>query len=221
MKFFVFDDTVLLSGANLGESYFTNRADRYIVISNCPKLASYYEALYFAAKYINQFKTEEDLPVDRLHSLFHRPDKVSETSTVLYPSTSSLWSAPETKLSIPFAKNSIKTATLLSAYLNLPEPVISSLKSDLNLDNLTIVSASEESNGFAGAAGILVIIPKLYRCLQAETSRALGNKPKLLEYTRPGCTFHGKGVILKTSTELALLFGSSNYGILTIFFRIF
>lgn len=41
MKMYVFDDSVLLSGANLSETYFTNRQDRYILFKNAPELASF------------------------------------------------------------------------------------------------------------------------------------------------------------------------------------
>ena len=33
-KLFVFDDSVIISGANLSTDYFTNRQDRYILIGN-------------------------------------------------------------------------------------------------------------------------------------------------------------------------------------------
>jgi len=45
MKFYVFDDNVLLSGANLSESYFTERQDRYMLIKNAPELANWLEDL--------------------------------------------------------------------------------------------------------------------------------------------------------------------------------
>lgn len=41
MKAFIFDNHVLMSGANLSSSYFTNRQDRYILIRDCPDLADY------------------------------------------------------------------------------------------------------------------------------------------------------------------------------------
>lgn len=41
MKMYVFDDSVLLSGANLSETYFTNRQDRYILFKNAPELANF------------------------------------------------------------------------------------------------------------------------------------------------------------------------------------
>lgn len=41
MKFFIFDDDVICSGANLSTDYFTNRQDRYIVVRNQPSFANY------------------------------------------------------------------------------------------------------------------------------------------------------------------------------------
>lgn len=45
MKAFVFDDDVIISGANLSDQYFTNRADRYILFKNSPDLANYFTEL--------------------------------------------------------------------------------------------------------------------------------------------------------------------------------
>ncbi|XP_062508248.1 CDP-diacylglycerol--glycerol-3-phosphate 3-phosphatidyltransferase, mitochondrial-like isoform X2 [Corticium candelabrum] len=45
IKIFLFDDDLLVSGANLSESYFTNRQDRYILIRECPELGDFCEQL--------------------------------------------------------------------------------------------------------------------------------------------------------------------------------
>lgn len=42
MKLYLFDNFVIISGANLSHDYFTNRQDRYIVISDCEPLANFY-----------------------------------------------------------------------------------------------------------------------------------------------------------------------------------
>ena len=44
-KVYVFDDSLIISGANLSQDYFTSRQDRYVLIENCPALADYYEGL--------------------------------------------------------------------------------------------------------------------------------------------------------------------------------
>ena len=41
IKIFIFDNTVILTGANLQENYFTTRIDRYICIENAKEFADY------------------------------------------------------------------------------------------------------------------------------------------------------------------------------------
>jgi hypothetical protein len=45
-KVYLFDDTVILSGANLSDTYFTDRDDRYVVFSDCAPLAEYVHELF-------------------------------------------------------------------------------------------------------------------------------------------------------------------------------
>ncbi len=44
-KVFVFDDSVLVSGANLSADYFGQRQDRYVLFRDCPRLADYFDGL--------------------------------------------------------------------------------------------------------------------------------------------------------------------------------
>ena len=45
-KVYLFDDTVILSGANLSDTYFTDRDDRYVVFTDCAPLADYVHELF-------------------------------------------------------------------------------------------------------------------------------------------------------------------------------
>ncbi|XP_014777063.1 CDP-diacylglycerol--glycerol-3-phosphate 3-phosphatidyltransferase, mitochondrial isoform X1 [Octopus bimaculoides] len=45
MKVYLFDDSLIISGANLSETYFTNRQDRYILFNNCPEMADFFSSL--------------------------------------------------------------------------------------------------------------------------------------------------------------------------------
>lgn len=45
MKCFVFDDNIVISGANLSEQYFMNRHDRYVCIYECKPLCDYFDDL--------------------------------------------------------------------------------------------------------------------------------------------------------------------------------
>lgn len=43
LKTFIFDDDLLMSGANLSEDYFTNREDRYITFGDHRELSDFYQ----------------------------------------------------------------------------------------------------------------------------------------------------------------------------------
>jgi len=45
IKGYVFDDTVLISGADLSNDYFMDRQDRYWVFRDCPQLADWMASL--------------------------------------------------------------------------------------------------------------------------------------------------------------------------------
>ena len=45
MKLYIFDDHLVISGANLGDTYFTTRQDRYILLRDCPALCDYFDEL--------------------------------------------------------------------------------------------------------------------------------------------------------------------------------
>ncbi len=45
MKIYIFDDSLLISGANLSHDYFTNRQDRYIIMDDCKDLVDFFDQL--------------------------------------------------------------------------------------------------------------------------------------------------------------------------------
>jgi len=45
IKVYLFDNNVILSGANLSDSYFTNRQDRYVFLQDCPEIADFFTEL--------------------------------------------------------------------------------------------------------------------------------------------------------------------------------
>ncbi|CAH1795231.1 unnamed protein product, partial [Owenia fusiformis] len=45
MKIYLFDDTLIISGANLSNDYFSNRQDRYVMLENCKDLSDFYSNL--------------------------------------------------------------------------------------------------------------------------------------------------------------------------------
>ncbi|XP_072311753.1 CDP-diacylglycerol--glycerol-3-phosphate 3-phosphatidyltransferase, mitochondrial [Eucyclogobius newberryi] len=48
IKVYLFDDSLIISGANLSESYFTNRQDRYVLLEDCSQVADFFSDLVAA-----------------------------------------------------------------------------------------------------------------------------------------------------------------------------
>ncbi|XP_065315522.1 CDP-diacylglycerol--glycerol-3-phosphate 3-phosphatidyltransferase, mitochondrial-like [Gordionus sp. m RMFG-2023] len=61
VKAYIFDDDILISGANLSESYFTDRQDRYILIRNCKDICDHLEIFI---RLLCKFSSHRLLPDD-------------------------------------------------------------------------------------------------------------------------------------------------------------
>lgn len=46
IKSYIFDNNMIISGANLSHDYFTNRIDRYVLFENCADLIGLYEKFF-------------------------------------------------------------------------------------------------------------------------------------------------------------------------------
>lgn len=224
MKFLVFDDTVVITGANLSHTYFDNRLDRYLVIKNAPSLADYFESLVGVAE---SRVLERPGRFKDLVKTVCTTDHGLETGAEVWPSTQRMiYSDHEScPLALKLAKASaVIRATLMSAYLNMNSALLSLLRLHLGGTPLKIVTASSSSNGFAGATGAASAVPLIYEDLKAKFLRSKPQRPSLIRnasgheivhgYSRPGWTFHGKGLFLEYPDHFALAFGSSNFGTL-------
>lgn len=77
MKIYIFDDTLLISGANLSHDYFTNRQDRYLVVEDCKDLSDFFDQLVeTVCQFSLQMNENNDL---KLNSIFpHHPFKSNQ-----------------------------------------------------------------------------------------------------------------------------------------------
>lgn len=60
IKIYLFDDSFIISGANLSNDYFTNRQDRYILFNDCPELANFFNDLVKAVMSFSLTLTTDD-----------------------------------------------------------------------------------------------------------------------------------------------------------------
>ncbi|XP_061471848.1 CDP-diacylglycerol--glycerol-3-phosphate 3-phosphatidyltransferase, mitochondrial isoform X2 [Rhineura floridana] len=78
IKVYLFDDNVILSGANLSDSYFTNRQDRYVFLQESPEIADFFTELVDAVGDVS-LQLQQDDTVQVMEGMVHpyRGDKMA------------------------------------------------------------------------------------------------------------------------------------------------
>jgi len=110
--------------------------------------------------------------------------------------------------------------TLSTAYFNLNEDYENLILSNRTYP-LTIIHPSPQACGFYGAGRLLGHVPSLYvhnahEFMLRTTFPSTSKKApvRMMEYERPGWTFHSKGIWAERKDRklAATVIGSSNYG---------
>ncbi|KAI4807773.1 hypothetical protein KUCAC02_027559 [Chaenocephalus aceratus] len=70
IKVYLFDDSIIISGANLSDSYFTNRQDRYVLLENCGEVADFFADLVEAVGDVS-LQLQPDNSVTMLEGMVH------------------------------------------------------------------------------------------------------------------------------------------------------
>ncbi|KAM9716726.1 CDP-diacylglycerol--glycerol-3-phosphate 3-phosphatidyltransferase, mitochondrial [Menidia menidia] len=70
IKVYLFDDSIIISGANLSDSYFTNRQDRYVLLENCGEVADFFSDLVEAVGDVSM-QLQPDDSVAMLEGMVH------------------------------------------------------------------------------------------------------------------------------------------------------
>uniref|UniRef100_A0A3Q3WIA2 CDP-diacylglycerol--glycerol-3-phosphate 3-phosphatidyltransferase n=1 Tax=Mola mola TaxID=94237 RepID=A0A3Q3WIA2_MOLML len=70
IKVYLFDDSIIISGANLSDSYFTNRQDRYVLLENCSEVADFFSNLVDAVGDVS-LQLQPDDTVTMLEGMVH------------------------------------------------------------------------------------------------------------------------------------------------------
>ena len=201
LKAYAFDDSVVLSGANLSTDYFTNRQDRYIVVE-CPPLARFYHNVCdILSRYSMAHAQVMEAPGHE------KPDYASLKSELesaliveddLVPHDSDFAERAET-LVVPtlqlkalgidvdenvtlgllhgikerFHAGEESEIFVASGYLNFTDDYIDALRTAGARTN--VVTASPEANGFYNALGAPGAIPLGYSMLQSRFMAAFNS----------------------------------------------
>uniref|UniRef100_A0A673BTK4 CDP-diacylglycerol--glycerol-3-phosphate 3-phosphatidyltransferase n=1 Tax=Sphaeramia orbicularis TaxID=375764 RepID=A0A673BTK4_9TELE len=70
IKAYLFDDSIIISGANLSDSYFTNRQDRYVLLENCREVADFFSELVDAVGDVS-LQLQPDDSVTMMEGMVH------------------------------------------------------------------------------------------------------------------------------------------------------
>ncbi|KAK2866477.1 hypothetical protein Q7C36_002533 [Tachysurus vachellii] len=70
IKVYLFDNSLIISGANLSDSYFTNRQDRYVLLEDCKEVADFFSELVGAVSDISLQLAPDD-SVHMLEGMVH------------------------------------------------------------------------------------------------------------------------------------------------------
>lgn len=196
-KIYCFDDTVLLSGANLNTSYFSDRQDRYMQISEHPRLTEYLRAFVEQlTRFSHQLSCNDDSATSTSYTLHwdnevpasafsskarteienfsqsYRCTDGQEGDTVIYPLIQSgLWGVREEEEAVNY---------LLDAVNGIPGAKLDITSGYFSLGDeykrriiestvpTSIVAASPHANGFLGSRGVSGRIPEAYTHLEGK-----------------------------------------------------
>ncbi|KAI6189933.1 CDP-diacylglycerol--glycerol-3-phosphate 3-phosphatidyltransferase [Aphelenchoides bicaudatus] len=192
MKFYIIDNCIILSGANLSDSYFTNRQDRYVVIEDCPKLIEFFVSVFEAVAscsvklisdgelrilpeihefpfhddvdtFCQNFRSKIESALKNLETLQSDPTKAE--NTMIYPF---LQMGPfQIQQEEQFLDRLLKNESSdIDVCFSTGYFNFHDTYADSMLNNsrfpISILLASPQANGFYGASGISGSIPALY-----------------------------------------------------------
>jgi CDP-diacylglycerol---glycerol-3-phosphate 3-phosphatidyltransferase len=232
IKCYIIDDNLILSGANLSQEYFTDRQDRYTWFTDGGGgLVDFYADLMkalcdYGSIYGEGHSAKNNFDRHGLMctlSALMDGTKESDKSTVSTESNDSVVAYAVPTFQAPFLamSNDVKathellsnakncSVQLASAYLNPTRPLLQDLS---KFDKVELLTAGPTSHGFAPKQGLKRKgdwVPQIFQTISDKLARHY----EVLLYSRPGWTFHAKGLWVHHGNHLvAAMVGSGNYG---------
>eukprot|EP00912_Choanoflagellata_sp_UC4_P001063 UC4_evm2s655 len=223
MKFFVFDDTLVLSGATLALQYYTCRQDRYIVFENQPELCNFFEDLATAISDSSHFLSSENelilkrdlnnvevrrhLTASRVHEVIDmysnngEVESYEKAETLIFPliqmAPLNIFHDREVTLELLSFFEEDSKLQLTSGYFNLTNNYADAIINGKS--SVQILNAAPRANGFFAARFPLGSVPRVYSHLASEFLRRVEDSNNterivLKEYSRQNWTYHAKGL---------------------------
>lgn len=242
MKIYLFDDDLIISGANLSSLYFNNRADRYILIKNHKPLCDYYWNLIdlvgkhsYDSRNLKEKKSakpnsglkEEILSLCKNSEMSIKDFREFKDNYLFKLTDDVVYIIPTLQMK-PFNidQDSKFTSDLLKSIIQSKESrtyfasgyfnLIKEYQKIIQQSNhrFSVLTASPKANGFYESKGVSKHIPWAYSLLEEKFYRnaRANNLIELREYSNQDWTFHAKGLWSFSPNFAITQIGSSNYG---------
>lgn len=185
-KIYVFDDEVIITGANLYDDFFQNKRDRYYLIRN-KHLADF--AIDHIFKKSNRHFTEDSPSNSGVFTkIFHfsHQDEIEVLRTVF--------------------SGKYEDVYISTPYMNFPQEYIDILKGH----ELEIFTVSPECQKFSHHGIVGKVVPNVYAYSISKTLEYLP-KCRIKEFCEEGEGYHAKGMWLMNKEYGITILGSSNY----------
>jgi len=193
-KVYVFDDSLVISGANLSKDYFTERQDRYVIIEDCPALADYYEGLVdtvdtfslgmdregvfttqkaFANLGIGEFVDKSSVMVKTFLEKEKTKNAIDfeHVDAVVFPTVQmgQLHVNQDSRITSKILRSGEQGGMFhfATGYFNLTEDYMRDLL-DMKQSSYTLLMAHPKANGFLGARGPPGGIPHAYTLIASK-----------------------------------------------------
>ncbi|MES1908212.1 MAG: hypothetical protein MHM6MM_001189 [Cercozoa sp. M6MM] len=210
VKAFVCDDDVIVSGANLSDTYFSDRSDRYLSVHS-PALGDYVTEYIETLRPFSSHAACDDF--ERLHIL-PQSRSSSELPRTLHDFTEKdrpTVSSQNNDGVRLFVSHQLHSAgiqheqRLFSAMLQLRDYCFDMCTSYLNLlpehvrllsspmaPKVRILTAAPQAHGWANSTGFSRHVPSFYEAAKCELAEHT-DRVKLLEFVRENWSYHAKG----------------------------
>lgn len=192
MKLYLFDKSIILTGANLEGRYFTNRIDRYIVIQNQELSDELYNACFST------------------HDPQFTQKKVTKSFSGLYTENDSFIipfdGKSESDILEKIFENEYRKIYLSTAYINFTEKHLRIFENK----NLNLIIPDPDANTFKSDFISGKYIIELYLLNTKNALKALPDL-QLYEYIKPLTTFHSKGLWCYHDNYTVTIIGSTNF----------
>ena len=241
IKSYIFDNKMIISGANLSHDYFTNRIDRYVLFENCDELINLYDQFFSILgkycstvsstgkihNYLSSRKTHAQF-CDEVKTLLRGGDAPSpaDADVMIFPTfqqeainLTADYDAFKSLLRLADAQTDLDLF-LTSGYVNFPSEVVDLLTAFHG--KLNFLFAAPQANSFFHDPSFASVIPALYNILQCDLFHRCTEKRadvRFLEYLNKDWTYHAKGLWLfgRKGNDAVVTIGSPNFGMRSYF----